>query len=148
MGPKAKMLNSSLVLQAFWETQGTSRPPKTHPRRIQNSPRRTQDGPRPSKTPPRRTQTSPSRPQVAPKTPPRRPEDVPRCSQDAPRRLQNAPRCLQDTPRQPRTFPRRLLARFCLILASISLAFCIHFCLSSWLPDNTLATRVQWLGRR
>jgi len=39
-------------------------------------------------------------------------------------------------------------ARFCnptcFILASISLPFCMHFCLSSWLPDNTLATRVQW----
>ena len=101
---------------------------------------------------PRRCQDAPRRPQDAPKTPPRRPQDVPRCSQDAPRRLQNAPRCPQDSPRpfQDASWldfgPHvgRFFIDFegfwnptCLILASISLPFCIHFCLSSWLPDHT-----------
>ena len=98
-------------------TQGTS---KISPRCSQDDPRLPQDDPRRSKTPPRRPQDASKHPQDASKTPPRRPKS----SQDAPRRLQSVPRCLQDTPRQPRTFPRRLLARFWSSLRHIFNRFC------------------------
>ena len=122
-----------MIFFRFWSILEPKIPPKTAPRRSQAPPRRLQDAPKTSQDAPKTLQDVSRTPQDAPKTP----QDSPGPSQDA-SWLDFGPhldRFLMD------------FARFCnptcLILASISLPFCMHFCFSSWLPDNTLATSLM-----
>ena len=128
-----------------------------------------QDGPKtlPStpKTPPRRSQDVPRCSQDAS----RRLQNAPRCPQDTPR-LKNTPKNLPKTspdPLQDWFFndfgpqlgaswgPKSQQNQSTYIITYIYIYIYIqqqqiyiyiymHFCLSSWLPDNPLATRVQW----